>query len=46
MNCASTFTHKCTDGEREKCPNCGYHYCKYHFEVNNSILKAGGHVCL
>lgn len=46
MNCASTFKHNCSDGECTKCPNCGYNYCDYHFDINNSILKVGGHVCI
>lgn len=45
MSCASYFKYFCSkDGNLFKCEKCGYHYCKYHFEINNEI-KAGGHVC-
>jgi hypothetical protein len=26
------------------CNKCGYHYCRYHFPVNNDGVQ-GGHVC-
>lgn len=31
-------------GGTKKCEKCGYHYCRYHFPINNGGLQ-GGHVC-
>lgn len=31
-------------GGTAKCDKCEYHYCRFHFPVNNRGLQ-GGHVC-
>lgn len=31
-------------GGTAHCNKCGYHYCRYHFPVNNDGVQ-GGHVC-
>lgn len=43
-NCDSYFTKNCTTGEIKQCDKCKYHYCNYHFKINNGIAY-GGHVC-
>ncbi|KAG2435128.1 hypothetical protein HXX76_007213 [Chlamydomonas incerta] len=44
--CCTTLIYRanCVGGGVAKCPKCQYHYCKYHYPVNNSGAQ-GGHCC-
>ena len=45
-NCDSLFQNMCTtEGKTNRCLECGYVYCDYHFKINNSLFSYGGHVC-
>jgi len=44
--CASLHKHMCSsNGIMKKCEHCKYSYCSYHYNVNNSMFSAGGHMC-
>ena len=45
-NCDSLFQTMCTtEGKANRCLECGYIYCDYHFKINNNLFSYGGHVC-
>ena len=47
IGCCTTWVYRVNcvkGGGTELCKKCGYHYCRYHFPVNNGGIQ-GGHVC-